>query len=550
MPYIHEMKTFIGIASIAMVSLIAPLQAAVCDGVSPVVASNLVSVVAENGLTGKPLLVTAPPGDRDRIFIVEQDGLIWVKHRGSALGVRSVYLDLTAIAAGAAFEQGLLGLEWAPDFDTSGLFYVSYAQPQGSGVTRLVTYEQDPLKPDQANPTPLGTFFSLNQPQSNHNGGNIQIGSDGFLYLGLGDGGGSDDSDPSHGVCGNGQDDSTLLGKMIRIDPTGNSPNPPDCGTGTYTIPDGNPFADGPGGVCDEIWAIGLRNPWRWTFDPANDDLYIADVGQDCWEEINWVPSTSTGGENYGWRSMEGTHCFDPTNSTECDPAAQFCAGAVKCDAPGLTLPVLESPQSSGACSVTGGYVYRGCRIANLQGHYFWSDFCDGKINSFLIDTGVPTLQTDWTASVDPSSILAFDMSSFGRDGEGELYAIDRDGVILKLVPPLSDFEVSGSGVLDVDLLDLERNANWTWEDLEFNSMHPIEYYSIYRGTPGGIFDCIHSTTATDWIGDPADPGPGQVTGYLVTATNGTGVESGAGSGRTLNLTCSAPPTLAALGAE
>ena len=544
------MKNIVRIASIAAVLLGMPLQAAVCDGVSPIVASNLVSVVAENGLSGKPLLVTAPPGDRDRIFIVEQDGLIWVKQRGSELGVRSVYLDLTAIAVGAAFEQGLLGLEFAPDFATSGLFYVSYALPQGSGVTRLVTYEQDPMNPDQANPTPLGIFFSLSQPESNHNGGNIQIGSDGFLYLGLGDGGGRDDSSPSHGVCGNGQDNTTLLGKMIRIDPTGNSPNPPDCGTGTYTIPDGNPLADGPGGVCDEIWATGLRNPWRWTFDPANDDLYIADVGQDCWEEVNWVPSTSSGGENYGWRSMEGNHCFDPADSNNCDPLAQFCASAVRCDDPGLTLPVLESPQSGGACSITGGYVYRGCRIANLQGHYFWSDFCDGKINSFLIDAGVPTLQTDWTASVDPGSILTFDMSSFGRDGEGELYAIDRDGVILKLVPPLSDFEVSGRGVLGVDLLALYRNSNWTWEDLEFNSMHPIEYYSIYRGTPGGIFDCLDSTTSTDWIGDPANPGPGQVFGYVVTATNAAGVETGAGSERSLNQNCAAPPGVPALRAE
>jgi hypothetical protein len=192
---------------------------------------------------------------------------------------------------------------------------------------------------------------------------------------------------------------------------------------------------------------------------------------------------------------------------------------------------------------MTGGYVYRGCRIANLQGHYFWSDFCDGRINSFLINAGVPTLQTDWTATVDPvPRVLTFSMTSFGRDGEGELYAVDRGGTILKLVPPLSDFEVSGQGVLETDMFRLSADANWTWENLEFNSMHPIEYYSVYSGTPNGSFDCMQSTTSTDWIGDAAIPGPGGLFAYLVTATNPGGVETGAGAGRTLNMSCAPPP--------
>ncbi len=329
---------------------------------------------------------------------------------------------------------------------------------------------------------------------------------------------------------------------MIRIDPTGNSPNPPDCGSGSYTIPDGNPKADGPGGVCDEIWASGLRNPWRWDFDPLNGDLYIGDVGQNCWEEVNWVPGTSTGNENYGWRPMEGSHCFDPNNNNNCDPSAVQCIGSVKCDDPSLTLPVLESPQTSGACSMTGGFVYRGCRISNLQGHYFWSDFCDGRINSFLIDAGVATMQMDWTATVDPAPrILTNSMTSFGRDGEGELYAVDRGGTILKLVPPLSDFEVSGTGVLGPDMFLVNKTAQWTWENLQFNSSHPIRYYSIYSGKPNGNFDCIHSTGQTRWIGDPANPGPGVLFAYLVTATNFDDVETSGGGGRTLNSACAAP---------
>lgn len=536
------MKIRVGFLSIVGLLLAAPFQAAVCDGVSPVEASTLVSVVVENGLTGRPLLVTAPPGDKDRIFIVEQDGFIWVKQRGSALGVRSLYLNVSGLITTAGNEQGLLGMDFAPDFDTSGEFHISYTRPGGSGITNLVTYKQDPDNPNQANPVPVASFFSLVQPQSNHNGGNIQTGSDGFLYFGLGDGGGGNDSGAGHATCGNGQDNTTLLGKLIRIDPTGGSPNAPDCGLGNYTIPDGNPLADGPGGNCDEIWATGLRNPWRWTFDPANNDLYIGDVGQECWEEINYVPGTSTGGENYGWRVMEGPNCFNPSNAFNCNPTGVLCSGSPNCNDPGLTLPVLAVQQAGANCAITGGYVYRGCRITNLQGHYFWGDFCAGNVSSFLISGGVPTAQTDWSASVDPTGTLLFGLTSFGRDGEGEIYIVDRTpGSILKLVPPLSDFEVSGQGVFNSDTFRLSTDANWTWEDLEFNSMHPIAYYSVYQGSPNGVFDCIHSTTSTDWVGDAATPGPGGLFAYLVTAINASAVETSAGAGRTLNPVCAAP---------
>jgi hypothetical protein len=190
---------------------------------------------------------------------------------------------------------------------------------------------------------------------------------------------------------------------------------------------------------------------------------------------------------------------------------------------------------------MTGGYAYRGCRISNLQGHYFWSDWCDGRINSFRIEAGVPRSMMDWTATVDPGSTLSFDMTSFGRDGEGELYAVDQSGSILKLIPPLSDFEVAGPGVFDVDLFSLDKVANWTWEDLQFNSSHPILYYSVYSGTPDGVFDCLDSTTTTDWVGDAAIPGPGEVIGYVVTATNSDDVETAAGAGRVLGLRCGAP---------
>jgi len=527
----------LGLVSIAALILVAPLHGAVCDGVSSVDASSLVSVVVENGLTG-PLLVTAAPDERDRIFIVQQNGLIWVKQRGSAVGVRSLYLDLSGVVLTGG-ERGLLGLEFAPDFATSRLFHVSYTRPGGSGVTTLATYEQNPGDPNQANPIPIGTFFSVIQPQSNHNGGNIQYGSDGFLYFGLGDGGNHSDIGTGHATCGNGQDDTTLLGTMIRIDPTGNSPNAPDCGIGTYTIPDGNPLADGPGGNCDEIWATGLRNPWRWTFDAGNDDLYIGDVGQECWEEVNYVSGISNGGENYGWRAMEGSHCFNPADRFNCNSTGTICPGSPNCNDPGLTLPVMEVQQfGGGPCSMTGGYVYRGCRIANLQGHYFWGDYCYGRVNSFLVAGGVATAQTDWSATVSPT---VSGLTSFGRDAQGEIYIVEGGGTVLKLVPPLSDFEVSGQGVFDTEQFLLSADADWSWEDLEFNSMHPIEYYSIYRGPPNGLFDCIHSTTATDWLGDAATPGPGGLFAYVVTATNLSAVETSGGAGRTLNSACAAP---------
>lgn len=520
-----------------------PAVADVCDGVSPVEASSLVSVVVETGLTGRPLLVTAPPDDADRIFIVEQDGFIWVKQRGSALGVRSLYLDVSGRITTVNNEQGLLGMAFAPDFDTSGLFYISYTRPGGvAGISVLARYQQDPMNPNLALPMTLGNFFSLPQTEGNHNGGHIEIGSDGYLYFGLGDGGGGNDSGGDHSTCGNGQDTAKLLGSMIRIDPTGTAPNARECGLGTYTIPDGNPLADGVGGDCDEIWASGLRNPWRWTFDPANDDLYIADVGQACWEEVNWVSGASTGGENYGWRSMEGSHCFDPNNSNNCNPLGVICPGAPGCNDASLTLPVWETQQIGFTCSITGGYVYRGCRVNNLQGHYFWGDYCDGQVRSFLISGGVPTMETNWTPTVDPGGAYQFDLTSFGRDAQGEVYVVDRDGIITALVPPLGDFEVSGQGVLDVDTFTLSKTGSWSWEDLQFNSMHPVEYYSVYRGAPGGTFDCLDSTESTTWLGDASTPAAGGLFAYLVTATNLAGDETSGGSGRTLGLGCAAPP--------
>ena len=517
--------------------LAGPVTAAVCDGVSPVNNTTLESVVIANGLD-EPILVLSPPGDTDRLFFVSQNGEIRVKQRGTPPGTHSLYLDVSGLITNLGNEQGLLGMAFDPDFQNNRRFYLSYTRVGGNGITVIARYEQDPLDPDQADPlTPPALLMTLAQPENNHNGGHIAFGPDGFLYIGLGDGGGGGDQ---HGACGHGQNLGTLFGAMLRIDPNNNASEPSDCGgVGAYTIPDDNPFVDGLGGDCDEIWAYGLRNPWRWSFDSANGDLYIADVGQSCWEEVNWVAGGGAGGENYGWRQMEGTHCYNPSqgcnavNAANCTPA---------CNDPSLTLPVTDFLQFNLLpCSVTGGYVYRGCRMPNFDGTYFYGDYCDGRVRSFEISGGAAINADDWTAQVDPGGALLFGLTSFGTDAQGEIYITDQSGEVRKLMPPLADMEVSGIGVLDAEQFLPNNNADWTWEDLEFNSMRPISHYNVYSGQPGGTFACIHSTIDTSWTGDPSVPAPGSLLAYLVTGVDGASESSGGNPPRTLTSPCAAP---------
>jgi hypothetical protein len=216
--------------------------------------------------------------------------------------------------------------------------------------------------------------------------------------------------------------------------------------------------------------------------------------------------------------------------------------GSPACNDPSLVVPVHELSQSSGACSITGGYVYRGCRMPGFDGTYFYGDYCDGIVRSFEIQGGAATNHQNWSVGN-----LVFDLTSFGRDAQGEIYVCDRDdgggvtGSVIMLVPPFTEFEVSGIGSGDGFLLN--RTGAWTWEDLEFSSMHPVDNYGVYRGTPGGNFECIHSTLATDWPlgGDATDPGPGQLQAYLVTATFGAEETSGGTPPRTLINPCPAP---------
>ncbi len=340
-----------------------------------------------------PLFLTSPPGD-PRLFIVQKGGAIRVVKDGALLP--APFLALTGrVSTGS--EQGLLGLAFPPDYATSGRFHVHYTDPAGD--TRVSGFLVSP-DPDVADPASETLVLALDQPFANHNGGHLAFGPDGYLYVALGDGGSSGDPQDR------GQALDDLFGSLLRIDPAGGSP---------YAVPADNPFAAS-AGARPEIWSYGLRNPWRFSFDRLTGDLWIGDVGQNRWEEVNHAPAAEGAGRglNFGWRRMEGRHCFE-TGS---------------CDQSGLTLPVLEYDHGSG-CSVTGGYVYRGAEIPELQGHYFYADFCRGFVRSLRLEADTVAEEADW-----PGLRPGGGIPSFGEDAAGELYLLVSDGRVLKIVPP------------------------------------------------------------------------------------------------------------------
>jgi glucose/arabinose dehydrogenase len=339
-----------------------------------------------------PLLVTAPPSDSARLFVVEQSGRIRVVRHDTLVGVP--FLDLST-AISCCGERGLLGLAFHSQYATNGFFFVSYTNPAGD--TRVLRYHVS-ADPERATATAADTVLSQAQPFSNHNGGNLAFGPDGYLYFGLGDGGSGGDP------LGNGQNTATLLGKLLRI----------DVSSMPYTVPATNPFV-GQAGVRPEIWAVGLRNPWRFSFDRLTGALYIADVGQSAREEID-VEAAGAGGRNYGWSTMEGMICY--------------VAG---CSTAGLTLPVHDYTHSDG-CSVTGGYVYRGTRVPALAGLYLYSDYCSGWVRSFAWLNGTASDHRDW-----PSLAPGGNISSFGEDARGELYVVQyTPGAVFRIVPAVT----------------------------------------------------------------------------------------------------------------
>ncbi|MCC6908725.1 MAG: PQQ-dependent sugar dehydrogenase [Phycisphaerales bacterium] len=380
----------------AMASAVACLgvTAALLTG-SQAQAQTLAVEQVASGLSGA-LYLTSPPGDTHRLFVLQQNtGQIRIIKDGNVL--TTPFLDVrTRISTGG--ERGLLGLAFHPDYDSNGYFFINYTNTSGNTVVARYEVTGDP---DVADFNSEAIVLTVTQPYSNHNGGCLQFSPmDGYLYIGMGDGGSA--NDPGNRAQ-NGQE---LLGKILRI----NVDQLP------YTIPADNPFVNDPA-VRDEIWAIGMRNPWRFSFDRITGDMYLGDVGQGSNEEVDFELA-GDGGQNYGWRCMEGTRCTGLSGCT--------------CNAPTLTLPIYEYLHSGGRCSITGGYNYRGQSIPLLDNTYFFADYCSRNIYSFNYDGQQVTNFTDRTSELGGGSISS--IASFGEDANGELYILSLGGTINKIV--------------------------------------------------------------------------------------------------------------------
>jgi len=347
------------------------------------------------------VFVTTPARDYRRLFVLQLNGRIRILKQGQLLP--TPFLDLGPSGANkitSGGERGLLGLAFHPQYRANGYFYVDYTDLQGNTVVERYQVSADPNVANVASGTVV--IGPITQPQSNHNGGCLQFGADRKLYIGMGDGGGSNDSGAGHAPGGNGQSGATLLGKILRLDVDLPFPH----------IPADNPFVGDPT-VLDEIWALGTRNPWRFSFDRETGDLWIGDVGEITREEIDFAPA-GAGGLNYGWRCMEGLNCTGLSGCT--------------CNAPNLTLPVVDYAHGSGCASAVGGYVYRGRDIAGLAGTYFYADYCKRKVWSFQYVGGQVTNFLDRTAEIVDTGGALTSISSFGEDALGELYLCDSSG--------------------------------------------------------------------------------------------------------------------------
>ncbi|MCI0394559.1 MAG: PQQ-dependent sugar dehydrogenase [Chloroflexi bacterium] len=357
------------------------------------------------GLSGPVGLANA--GD-SRLFAVERAGRIKViQSNGTVLP--TPFLDITDRVDDSDSEEGLLGLVFHPDYANNGYFYVNYTNTTSGTRRSRISRFSVTADPNVADPDSEEILLTILDPNWNHNAGHILFGPDGYLYIPMGDGGGAGDT------SNNAQNLTLLLGKVSRIDVDNGPGDPPDCvglGTGNYTVPTSNPLNDGAGGTCDEIWAIGLRNPWRSSFDRLTDDFFIGDVGQGSWEEIDFQPAASTGGENYGWRCYEGNH---PYNTTGCGPIGNY------------TFPIFEYSHSGSNCTVIGGYVYRGSTYPAMVGRYLLADYCSGNFWDLAYNgsTWTPTLHTNLT---EPFSYVAF-----AEDLNGELYVVDIGGIVYRL---------------------------------------------------------------------------------------------------------------------
>ncbi len=484
-----------------------------CTGISGVFNSDpdlfgeLSTVRVASGLSN-PVFVAAAPGDNDRLFIVEKSGRIKILKNGIVQG--TLFLDITSVVSTAGSnERGMLGLAFHPDYQNNDHFFVYYTAVSPSGSLTVARYTRTTA--DVADPASGQIVIQISHPISNHNGGTIAFSPlDGHLYVGTGDGGSACDPGASPG---NAQNLSSLLGKMLRL----------NVDSLPYSTA-GNPFDGGIPGL-NEIWSYGLRNPFRWSFDLVTGGQYIGDVGQDSREEVSCT-ANSSGGENYGWNAYEANLC------DSCNEWAPACPITLTNYKP----PVRDYSLSGTPCSVIGGHVYRGCRMADLRGTYFYSDHCDDFVRTFRTDglcsnPAPPDVNRENDLEPPDSGVSIISIAAYGQDNRGELYIVEHgtSGEVFKIIPELFIMELSGQGATP---FTMNAAGDFVWENLPLSSSVPVRFYRIYRAdtsTPGsgpGPFVCIHKQgfLSTAWSGgDPDTPSSGQVFYYLALAENAAG---------------------------
>jgi glucose/arabinose dehydrogenase len=421
---------------------------------APPVAAAIIWDKAYSGFAS-PVEVTQARDGSQRIFVVQQSGAIQIIKNGAVLTMPFIDLGGASGVTAADGERGLLGLAFHPRYATNRQFYVNYTR-RTDGATVIARYTASTGNPDIADSSSGTVLLTIAQPEANHNGGAIKFGPDGFLYVGMGDGGGANDQ---HGSIGNGQDTMTLLGKILRLDVDNGVAAP-------YAIPPGNPFAGGAGGLR-EIFAIGVRNPWRFSFDRLTGDFWIGDVGQGAVEEVDMLPAGTGSGANLGWRVVEGNAC---TN----------LGGPIPCSSPSLTPPVVTYTHAFG-CSITGGYVYRGLAVPALIGQYVYGDFCTGRIWSARRDGAGPWVPVEL-------GVTGFAISTFGEDESGELYfanystgdiyrLADSGGTATQDVVTVVEYHHAGfdhyfmtSLAEEIAALDSGQFTGWTRTQLSFKA--------------------------------------------------------------------------------
>jgi uncharacterized repeat protein (TIGR01451 family) len=428
-------------------------------------AVNLVE--AFPGITFNTPVDIAHAGD-GRLFIVERAGTIRSATLDQLATSAPIFLDIVSQVSSGG-ETGLLGLAFHPNFASNGYFYVNYTTLISSQLHTRISRFSVTESPNVADPASELVLLQLAQPFSNHNGGDLNFGPDGYLYVGLGDGGSGGDPD------GRAQNVNDLLGKILRLDVDGGG-IASDCGSSSnYTIPANNPFVGTAG--CDEIWAIGLRNPWRFSFDRQTGAMFIGDVGQNAIEEIDYQPA-GTGGVNWGWNTKEGTACYEP---------------ATGCDSTGLTDPIYEYEHSNNRCSITGGFVYRGSQYPALADRYLYADFCTGEVWSLTAVGG------NWNGTLTNNSLAGGigQIATFGEDANGEVYlgTFSSTGLIYRIqddvpAPVLSISKTAPLGVASGEpfsyTLTVSNHGNAPATSLVISDTLPVNANYVNGGSLNG----------------------------------------------------------------